>query len=296
MSNPIKIIIVAGPTSSGKTKYALNLANKLAGELINADSRQIYKYLDIGTNKGKIVTDKSGLKFLEDIPIYIIDFLEPDQRYNLFTFKNKAETKILEISKKGKTPIIVGGTGLYIDSIIKDYNDNNEQNTNETRQKLEALSREKLQEKYLKLYKKNYLNNSDFNNKRRLVRQIEKYHLGNNSSLEKSNVGSLKYVVDFYYPIFELEELKKKISLRVEKMFDEGLIEETQNVLRMGYKENSIALQGIGYKEVLEYLDNKATLPETIGKVKTAHIRYAKRQITWFEGVGRKYNLTKVMY
>lgn len=296
MANPIKIIIVAGPTSSGKTGFALKLANKLNGELINADSRQIYKYLDIGTNKGKLVTNKFGKKFLEGVPIHLIDFLEPDKRYNLFTFKREAEEKILEISKKGKTPIIVGGTGLYIDSVVKDYHDNSGLNNKETRLKLEAFSKENLQKEYLKLYKKNYLNNSDFNNKRRLIRQIEKYNLRSNSVLEKSDLFSTKYIIDFYYPVFELSELKKKIAIRVEEMFKEGLIEETQNVLKLGYAKNSIALQGIGYKEVLEYLDNKATLPETIKKVKTAHIKYAKRQITWFEGAGRNYKLKKALY
>lgn len=273
-----KLIIICGPTSSGKTNFAIKLAKELNGELVNADSRQIYKYLDIGTNKTKDVID--------EIPIHLLSFLNPDQRFSVFDFKKLAEETIDSIIAEGKQPILVGGTGLYIDSIVKNYQPEVNIEGSAKREALEKLSTEELQAIASDMNLLESLNESDRQNPRRLIRVIEKG--GNQNGSEIS-----KYQIEMYYPKFEWEDLKLKIENRVEQMFLEGIVEETQKVLSMGFPEDSIALQGIGYKEVLRHIHQEIPLSECIELVKIAHRQYAKRQITWFEGTNRAYILKK---
>lgn len=284
-----KIVFVGGPTASGKTDLAVNLAQKFNGELINADSRQVYKYLNIGTNKGDIKLQDNQY-YLQDIPIHLISFLDPDKRFSVFEFKDAAIKLIDSIIEKGKLPIIVGGTGLYIDSIIKNYQLSGAQDL-EMRKELEARSLAELQEILKSKHPENYenLNSSDKSNPQRIVRLIEKLSA-------KSKVETIDSHYDYVllYPEYNWEELIKKISDRVEQMFKEGLIEEVKTVLNLGFNRDSVALTGTGYKEVIAMLDGAISLQKCIELVKISHRQYAKRQKTWFEGKGRGYNLIKI--
>lgn len=307
-----KILIVGGPTATGKTDIAVKLAKENNGELINADSRQVYKYLKIGTNVGDIkfqnnyrlkLNDEEGNKDLENIevplhtinsiPIHLIQFLDLNKRFSVFEFKSLASALIEDIFSRGKVPIVVGGTGLYIDSLIKDYplNESTDNVDNYAlRNELENKGVDELQ----KMLPKNILesmNESDRQNKRRLIRKIEKLN-------SKSKVIDFKkfsenevFEYTFYYPKFNWDDLKERINSRVEQMFKDGLVEETRRVLEMGYSKDAHALTTMGYKEVIQYLNNEISLDECIELVKIAHRQYARRQRTWFEGEGRGYEL-----
>lgn len=281
-----KIVFIGGPTASGKTSIAVHLAKKFNGEIINADSRQIYKYLDIGTNKDGIKTFNTE-NSIEGVPIYLVSFLNPDKRYSVYDFKVQAIAHIEEILNKGKLPIIAGGTGLYIDSIIKNYKLVDAAPT-EWRTELETKTLEELTQLLITKSNSQYLklNVSDRQNPRRLIRLIEKLNSINNSPLN-----TLEYDYLFLYPKFNWEELVTKIEYRVEEIFKNGIVEETKKVLDLGFPQDSVALQGTGYKEVLMYINKEIDLAECINLVKISHRQYAKRQRTWFEGKGRGYDL-----
>lgn len=292
-----KIIVIGGPTGAGKTQLGIKIARELDGELINADSRQIYKYLDIGTNKGELVLSNNQYE-IDNIPIHLVNLIEPNERFDLFRFQKLALEKIEDILKRKKLPILVGGTGLYIDSILKDYElgiIDDEVNLEE-RQQLESLTIDILQQKVKEISKnKISLNSSDWNNPRRLIRYIERLGTGAPKQMKAETITPVPSLESlFLYPEYNWEELKLKINNRVIEMFNEGLVNETKNVLSMGYKETDPGLQVMGYKEIIKYLNNKITVEECINLVQTAHRQYARRQRTWFEGEGRDYNLIKV--
>src|SRR5260221_6942110 len=220
-----KIIVIGGPTSSGKTKLAIEIAKKFNGELINADSRQIYKYLDIGTNKGDLRrrdVDVSPSYSIDNIPVHLVSFLNPDERFSVYDYKILAEKTIADILNRGKVPIVVGGTGLYIDAIIKNYellitdyeldpeyrNQLNNLTVKELQIELQAQSPKLLAQ----------LNDSDRNNPRRLIRIIEKSK-SNESKAGKRLSAFVDYDYLFLYPKYDWEELKSKIENRVEQMF-----------------------------------------------------------------------------
>lgn len=279
----MKVIIVAGPTGTGKTELAIKIAKKFNGELINADSRQVYKNLDIGTNKGNVLL-KNNKFFIDDVPIHLINILEPTERFNLFDFQKLALEMIHDISERGKLPIIVGGTGLYIDSLVKGYllADSNTKD----RSNLENLNVAELQ-KLITKETLNTLNESDRSNPRRLVRVIEKFE---HVDFKNMDLGLETFIL---YPNYNWEDLKQKIDFRVEKMFKEGLIEETKSLIDSGLAKDSDSLRIMGYKQVVEFLNNEIDLNSCKERVKIAHKQYAKRQRTWFEGVGRNYKLNK---
>lgn len=272
-----KNLIIAGPTGSGKTELACKLAGKYSGELINVDSRQIYKYLDIGTNKGPI-SRKDNKVFINDKQIHLIDFLEPDQNYDLHQFILDTEDLIGVMKSNQITPIVVGGTGLYIDALVKGYKLDSQEVDEAQRDSLNKLSLEELKslidESVIET-----LNNSDRNNPRRLIRIIEKSK--NKKSDSKLIGGNFSY--EIIYIDIQIEQLENKLEKRVLKMWQEGIVEEVKNVLNMGYSRDSVALQGIGYREVLMYLDNELTEEQCIERIHLSHRQYAKRQITWFQ-------------
>lgn len=275
-----KVIVICGPTASGKTALSIELAKKINGEIISCDSMQIYKDMNIGTAK---VTEEE----MQGIKHYMIDFVSPDERYSVADYKNDAEKIIEIIINKGKTPIIVGGTGLYVDSLIYNIEYPKINLDEDYRQKLEKEVEEKGL-KYLydvaKKIDEQAVQKISINDKKRIMRVLEIYHATGKTKTEQE-VESRKKEVKYDYKIFAInmdrEKLYQRINLRVDKMIENGLIEEVEN-LQKQYNHFPTAMQGLGYKEVVEYLQNEITKDEMIEKIKQETRRYAKRQLTWF--------------
>lgn len=296
----IKTVIIAGPTATGKTELAIELAKQTNGVIINADSRQVYKGMDIGTNKGVIAENGKDIDIkgqsikgcdLENSGItgYLFNILNPDQAMDLFTFQ-QLTFELLEYFTKQQIPVfLTGGTGLYLDAIVKGYELSQTNKDIKLRQELSALDLSFLQQKLSNINSKVYLslNNSDRNNPRRLIRLIEKSLSPTLPITSKIKIESL-----IIYPSFEREALYEKINKRVELMIESGLIKEVKRLRQAGFKD-AVALQGMGYREVNAYLDGKLSLDDCAKLIKIAHRNYAKRQITWFEAPGRSYELNK---
>ncbi|BCX13969.1 MAG: tRNA dimethylallyltransferase [Candidatus Dojkabacteria bacterium] len=324
-----KLIVIGGPTAVGKTELAIQIARSFNGELINADSRQIYKYLSIGTNKGNLGSssqsyneqelkkllsklntkiDELPIKTIESIPIHLVDFLDPDQVFSAFDYKKLAYFAIDEIISRDKLPILVGGTGLYIDVVVKDYVEFDYNISNEEREilknKFRNLTINELQK--LLIDKAEFifeqLNYSDKKNPVRLQRILEKIYIlefhnkdiSKNISIILGQKRECKYDVIFLYKNYHWESLKTKMKQRVKEMFNQGLIDETRKLLDMGYGKNCPALSSVGYSEVIKFLEGNMSKDICEEKVYYSHVKYARKQRTWFEGKGRGYNLIKV--
>ncbi len=308
MNSKERLIIVAGPTASGKSNYALALAKRSNAILINTDSRQVYKYMDIGTNKGIIIAKDAiinvevsgGRKFqLREYDVeksgvsgYMFDIVRPNELFSLSDFQSLSKYLVNYFCKLNQKLIFVGGTGLYIDALIRNIKLPEVLPNDELRNKLQKLSREQLYDELYRLdeAEARTLNASDRSNSRRLIRRIE---IATSGKDLKGKSGSVYY--QLYYPLINRSELYEKINSRVEQMFDEGLIDEVQSLINMGYG-NVKPMQGMGYKEVSAYLNGELTLEKAKEKMKQSHRNYATRQMTWFEGVGRDYDLTRVDY
>ena len=274
-----EVIVICGPTASGKTGLSIELAKKINGEIISGDSMQIYKEMDIGTAK---VTREE----MQGIKHYLIDIIEPNQRYSVAEFKKDAEKAIEEIINKGKTPIVVGGTGLYIDSLIYGIEYQNIKLDEEYRKKLEKEAEEGLDNLYEKAKKidPEAMKKISPNDKKRIIRVLEIYKATGKTKTqqEEESRKELKYDYKVFAINMEREKLYERINKRVDLMLQQGLIEEVEKITEK-YKEFPTAMQGLGYKEVVEYLENKTTKEEMIEKIKMETRRYAKRQITWFK-------------
>ena len=275
-----KVIVIVGPTASGKSKLAVELAKKINGEIVSADSMQIYKEMNIGTAK---VNEEE----MQGIKHYLIDFVSPDKRYSVSDFKNDAEKAIQEILQKGKTPIVVGGTGLYIDSLIYGIEFQDEEVDTAYRNELNEIAEKEGLEK---LYKKaqeidpEAMQKISENDKKRIIRVLEIYHKTGKTKTEQekeSRKNEVKYNYKVYAITMDRSKLYDRIEKRVDNMIEEGLIEEVQNILKK-YEQFPTAMQGLGYKEVVEYLEGKTTKEEMIDKIKKETRHYAKRQLTWF--------------
>lgn len=274
------VYVIGGPTASGKSKLAVELAKKINGEIISADSMQIYKDMNIGT--AKISKEE-----MQGIKHYMIDFVSPEARYSVSSFKKDAESAIEEILAKGKTPIIVGGTGLYIDSLIYGIEFQDEKIDTKYREELNNIAEtEGLEELYKKAQKidPEAMEKISINDKKRIIRVLEIYHKTGKTKTEQEKE-SRKNEVKYNYKVFAItmprEKLYERIEKRVDKMIEQGLIEEVKTILEK-YSQFPTAMQGLGYKEVVEYLENKITKEEMIEKIKKETRHYAKRQLTWF--------------
>lgn len=276
-----KVIVIAGPTASGKTSLSIALAKRINGEIISSDSMQIYKDMTIGTAK-PLPEEMDGIEH------HLIDFVAPDERYSVADFKKNAEKKIEEIISKGKTPIVVGGTGLYIDTLIYgiEYPDIelDEEYRNELLEK--ADSEEGLKELYDEAKRMNpeaTLKISS-NDKKRITRILEVYKATGKTKTELEII-SRQNGVKYDYRVFAInmdrEKLYERINLRVDLMLQQGLIDEVAEILEK-YDEFPTAMQGLGYKEVVQFLDGELTYEEMVEKLKQETRRYAKRQLTWF--------------
>lgn len=274
------VYVIGGPTASGKSKLAVELAKKVNGEIISADSMQIYKEMNIGTAK-------VNKEEMQGVQHYLVDFVSPDERYSVSNFKKDAEKAIEEILAKGKTPIVVGGTGLYIDSLIYGIEFQDEEVDLEYREKLNKIADEKGLES---LYKKaqeidpEAMKKISINDRKRIIRVLEIYHKTGKTKTEQE-LQSRKNEVKYEYKVFAItmdrEKLYERIEKRVDFMIEQGLIEEVKQILEK-YHTFPTAMQGLGYKEVVEYLEGSCTKEEMIEKIKKETRHYAKRQLTWF--------------
>ena len=275
-----KVIVICGPTASGKTALSIELAKKINGEIISSDSMQIYKYMDIGTAK-------TTQEEMQGIKHYLLDFVEPSQRYSVAEFKKDAEKTIEEILQKGKTPIIVGGTGLYVDSLIYGIEYQTIEFDEQYRKQLEErVEKEGLETLYNEAKKidPQAIEKISANDKKRILRILEIYKATGKNKTEQE-LESRKNGVKYDYKVFAInmdrEKLYERINKRVDIMIENGLIEEVEKLLEK-YKEFPTAMQGLGYKEVVEYLQGKVSKEEMIENIKRETRRYAKRQLTWF--------------
>jgi len=274
------VIVICGPTASGKTALSIELAKKINGEIVSADSMQIYKDMDIGS--AKVTTDE-----MQGIKHYLIDNVYPNERYSVANYKIDAKNAIEEIIKKGKTPIVVGGTGLYIDSLIYEIEYRDIVINEEYRKELEKIRNEQGLEV---LYKRaleidpqamEKISQNDF---KRISRVLEIYEATGKTKTEQE-VESRLNEVPYNYKVFAInydrEKLYGRINKRVDIMIEKGLIQEVNNLLEK-YNEFPTSMQGLGYKEVKQYFDGELTKEEMIEKIKQESRRYAKRQFTWF--------------
>jgi len=275
-----KVIVIVGPTASGKTDLSIRLAKELNGEIISADSMQIYKKMTIGTAK-------PTQEEMQGIIHHMIDIIEPNESFNVAKYKEMAEEKIEEILSKGKQPIIVGGTGLYVDTLVKGIEFFDIENDFEYRNKLEEETKLKgidwLHDK-LKKVDPVAAENIEKNNVRRVIRALEIYKVTGKTKteLDKESVKGSKYDYYVFGLLWDREELYKRINLRVDIMLEMGLIEEVKSLIQNeGFSKTS--LQGLGYKEVIEYIEGIISYEEMIEKIKMETRRYAKRQMTWFK-------------
>lgn len=280
MNEKHKVIVICGPTASGKTALSIELAKKIKGEIVSADSMQIYKDMDIGT--AKPTKQEMG-----EIKHYLLDFVSPEDRYSVAQYKQDAKKAIKEIINKGKTPIIVGGTGLYVDSLIYEIEYNDIKLDEEYRKKLEKIAEEQgLEELYKKAVEidPEAMKKISQNDKKRIMRVLEIYRSTGKTKTEQEKE-SRKNPVEYDYRVFAInwdrEILYQRINKRVDIMVDQGLIEEVKEILNK-YDKFPTAMQGLGYKEVVDYLNGIYTKEEMIEKIKLETRRYAKRQLTWF--------------
>lgn len=275
------LLIITGPTGIGKTEISLKLANKYKGEIISSDSMQIYKKLDIGT--AKVDLDKT------DIPHHMVDILEAHENFSVADFKIKAKEIISDINSRGGLPILVGGTGLYINSIVYNLDFTETKADYEYRDELRKMLEEKGSEF---LYNKLFNLNKDMaekihpNNGQRIIRALEILKSGN----EKEN--NFRQENEDYNLIFiglnmDRERLYERINSRVYKMIELGLVDEVRSLLDQGLDKNSQSLKAIGYKEVISYLEGEIEYSEMIDLIKKNSRHYAKRQLTWFRRDGR---------
>ena len=262
-----KIIVILGPTGVGKTKMSIELAKRLDGEIINADSMQFYKGLNIGTAKIK-EEEKEGIVH------HLFDIKDVYEDYSIYNYQIDGRKAIDDILKRGKTPIIVGGTGLYIKALLYDYNLNYEKENNT----YDELSTEEL---YNKLLEIDSNTNIDKNNRRRIVRAIN-YYKENGKSISSNKTNKLLYNVIFIGLTCNRDKLYAIINNRVDNMINQGLINEVKSYYDRNINTKPL-VNGIGYKELYKYFDNEITLDEAINLIKRNSRRYAKRQYTFFK-------------
>ena len=274
-----KVVVIVGPTASGKTAVSIELAKKINGEIISADSMQIYKYMDIGTAK-PTEEEKDGIKH------YLLDVVSPNETFNVAKYKSLAEEAIEEILSNGKTPIIVGGTGLYVNTLVNGIEFLQIEGDIEYRNLLIKKGYEegaKILHNELAKIDPVAAENIDANNIRRVARALEIFKVTGKTKtqLDKESQKEVKYDYRMFGMEWDRQELYDRIDLRVDLMMQMGLVEEVKSIMDK-FEISSTAIQGLGYKEVIEYLDGNISYEEMVEKLKLETRHYAKRQLTWF--------------
>ncbi|QWG46079.1 tRNA (adenosine(37)-N6)-dimethylallyltransferase MiaA [Bacillus mycoides] len=274
-----KVAVIIGPTAVGKTKLSIDLAKALNGEIISGDSMQIYRTMDIGT--AKVTTDE-----MDGIPHYMIDIKDPEDSFSVAEFQERVRKCIREITERGKLPIIVGGTGLYIQSVLFDYQFTDEAGDATYREQMEKLALERGVEyihKKLQEVDPESAERIHANNVRRVIRALEIFYTTGekmSNQLEKQE-NELLYDVSLIGLTMDREMLYDRINLRVNLMIEQGLLEEVKGLHERGVRDCQ-SIQAIGYKEIYDYFENRVSLEEAVSQLKTNSRRYAKRQLTWF--------------
>ena len=276
------LVILTGPTAVGKTKASIGLAKAIGGEIISADSMQVYKQMDIGSAKIKPSE-------MEGVPHYLVDILEPDEEFHVVLFQQMAKQAIQKIYEKGKIPILVGGTGFYIQAVLYDIDFSENEKDTSYREELEKLAQTKGAENLHDLLREvdeKSAQDIHANNVKRVIRALEYFHQ-TGEKISEHNEEQRKKVSPYNFSYFVLNDerahLYEKINLRVDQMINEGLVSEVQSLKEKGYTRDMVSMQGLGYKEMLDYLDNKCSLEEAVEIIKRDTRHFAKRQITWFK-------------
>jgi tRNA dimethylallyltransferase len=277
----IPLIVVGGPTASGKTALAIELAKALDGEIVSADSMQIYKYMDIGT--AKPTADE-----LKECPHHLIGFREPDCDFSVADYTELAHKTIADITARGKVAIMSGGTGLYINSVVNDVDFGEYENNYELRKSLDELAKKDGAGVLLDML-------AEFdpvsakrlhpNNVKRIIRAIEFYKVSGvpiSEHQERTKLKESRYNATMFLINHNREVLYDRINRRVDIMISDGLVDEVRSIMNMGYSRDLNSMQGIGYKEMIAYLEGEISLADAIDMIKQNSRRYAKRQLTWF--------------
>lgn len=276
------LLILTGPTAVGKTKLSIELAKSINGAIISADSMQVYQYMDIGSAK---ITKEE----MEGIPHYLVDQFKPEEEFHVVRFQEEAKKAIHEIRMNGQVPIVVGGTGFYIQALLYDIDFSKGDADTSYRESLEQIGIEQgnqvlhqmLQEVDPKSAKLIHANNQ-----KRVIRALEYYHF-TQQPISEHNEEQQKKESPYHFAYFVLNDdrtkLYSQIDQRVDWMMENGLLEEVQKLKEMGYHKEMVSMQGLGYKELLDYLDGTCTLEEAIYLIKRDTRHFAKRQLTWFK-------------
>lgn len=274
------LIILTGPTAVGKTALSVELAKRITGEIISADSMQVYRYMDIGSAKIKA-------EEMQGIPHHLIDVLDPEDEFHVFRFQQMAKEALEGIYERGHIPILAGGTGFYIQALLYDIHFSEEGNS-PVRQRLEKeaeLYGTQVLYERLKEVDPESAQIIHPNNKKRLLRALEYYEL-NGSRISLHNQEERRRQSPYAFCYFVLNDDRKKlydrIDRRVDEMMDNGLVEEVRCLKSRGYRKDMVSMQGLGYKEILSYLDGELSLEEAVTLIKRDTRHFAKRQLTWF--------------
>ena len=276
------LIIITGPTAVGKTALSVRLAKAIGGEIISADSMQVYRHMDIGSAKIK-------KEEMDGVPHYLIDVLDPEEEFNVTVFQKMAKEAVEEIYSHGHIPIVAGGTGFYIQALLYDIDFTENGEDTSIRMELEKLGQERGTE-----YLHNLLRDIDpdsaeeihENNMKRVIRAIEYYRqTGERISEHNKREREKKSPYDFLYYVVNTDRarLYERIDRRVDLMLEQGLVEEVMHLKDMGLTRDMVSMQGLGYKEILDYLQGICTLEEAVYVLKRDTRHFAKRQITWFK-------------
>lgn len=275
------MVILTGPTAVGKTELSINLAKMINGAIISADSMQIYKYMDIGS--AKIMPHE-----MQGIKHYLIDELMPEEEFNIYRFKQMAMEALDEIYASGQIPIVVGGTGFYIQGLLYDIDFTKQDADDDYRKQLEEFANvngaHALHEKLKDIDPVSYETIHE-NNVKRVIRALE-YYKQTNEPISKHNEEEKKKESPYNFAYFVLNDVRENLYSRIDKrvdiMMEAGLLDEIKALKKRGCTRDMVSMQGIGYKEMLKYLDADYTLEEAVEKVKQESRRFAKRQLTWF--------------
>ena len=289
------LVILTGPTAVGKTSLSINLAKAINGEIISADSMQIYKGMDIGT--AKIMPEE-----MDGVTHHLIDVIDPTEDFHVVRFKEMVEAAIEEIYAKGKVPVICGGTGFYIQAILYDIDFTENEIDKSYRESLEKYATEFGQEALhdkLKAIDPESAESIPAANVKRVIRAIEYYEqTGEKFSVHNATQKEKNSPYNFAYFVLndDRQLLYNRIDARVDKMIDEGLIDEVKSLVAKGVKKGMTAMDGIGYKELLDYLDGNGSLEDAVELIKKKSRNYAKRQLTWFRREKEVIWLDKTVY